>query len=370
MRRSWPSFTASAPGESTCASRSGELAPDDALARDLYEAGARASLLPDSRSHGYALTAKAMREDDVSAADRAIAIGERLDDVEHLSFGLSAHSAIAQGVGRLRRCLRSGRDGGSRSRSGSTIPTTSHCIDWGSSTAELALGHLDIATSHALRHEAIAARLTPHHEVHALGQLLTLDEAAGRWDRACTSVRSGPSGPSPGTRARLAFTARGPTCLRSGVRGARTGRRGPRGSRQKSRRWASRATRSCSTRCGARLALICGRSRPRRGAARRIGEVDACRSRDLRLRSRTRLESARCGRPSRGGVEDAERQPFPARTSSRSRCGRSASPGATRRSSHRRRSASRRWASTGMPRRRVSWALMSWAITLEASALD
>jgi hypothetical protein len=44
-------------------------------------------------------------------------------------------------------------------------------------------GRLEGAASHALRHEAIAARLTPHHKLHALGNLLLLDEAAGRWDR-------------------------------------------------------------------------------------------------------------------------------------------------------------------------------------------
>ena len=56
-------------------------------------------------------------------------------------------------------------------------------IHWGSATAKLGLGRLEDAEHHALRHEAIAARLTPHHEVHAIGNLVTLDEAAGRWDR-------------------------------------------------------------------------------------------------------------------------------------------------------------------------------------------
>jgi len=64
-----------------------------------------------------------------------------------------------------------------------TDPDHLALIHWGSATAELALGHLEEGELHALRHEAIAARLTPHHEVHAIGNLVTLDEAAGRWDR-------------------------------------------------------------------------------------------------------------------------------------------------------------------------------------------
>jgi len=56
-------------------------------------------------------------------------------------------------------------------------------IQWGSATAELGVGRLEEALAHARRHEEIAARLTPHHKVHALGNLLLFDEAAGRWDR-------------------------------------------------------------------------------------------------------------------------------------------------------------------------------------------
>src|SRR5205823_7165359 len=56
-------------------------------------------------------------------------------------------------------------------------------IHWWCSTAELALGHLAEAEAHARRHEAIGARLSPHHAMHAVGNLLTVEEAAGRWDR-------------------------------------------------------------------------------------------------------------------------------------------------------------------------------------------
>src|SRR5262249_56507180 len=56
-------------------------------------------------------------------------------------------------------------------------------IQWDGATAALGRGDFDDAEIHALRHDAIARRLTPHHEVHAIGGLLTLDEAAGCSER-------------------------------------------------------------------------------------------------------------------------------------------------------------------------------------------
>ena len=137
---------------------------------------------PDTRAHAYGLVGRAMLEDDIAAAESAIAIAERLDDVELLSFALFAHSANAQYTTdfataselSMRRLALVGRIGD---------PDHLASIHWGSATAELGLGRLDEAELHALRHEAIAARLTPHHEVHAIHNLVTLDEAAGRWDR-------------------------------------------------------------------------------------------------------------------------------------------------------------------------------------------
>jgi class 3 adenylate cyclase len=167
--------------ESTMRGAMWKVAPDDAIALG-WITQALELAPPDSRPYGYALTAKAMREDDVSAADRAVAIAERLDDVELLSFGLFVHFAIAQGAADFAAAFEWARRRLGLARR-LNDPDHLALIHWGSATAELALGHLEDAASHALRHEAIAARLTPHHEVHALGNLLTLDEAAGRWDR-------------------------------------------------------------------------------------------------------------------------------------------------------------------------------------------
>jgi len=167
--------------ESTMRGAMWKVAPDDALVSSWITESLELAR-PDSRAYAYGLAAKALMEDDVAAADLAIAIAERLDDVELLSFGLHARSAIAQFVADIagasewaeRRLALAGR---------LNDPDHLALIHWSSSSAELAAGRLEAAQSHALRHEEIAARLTPHHEVHALGNLLLLDEAAGRWDR-------------------------------------------------------------------------------------------------------------------------------------------------------------------------------------------
>jgi class 3 adenylate cyclase len=167
--------------ESTMSGAMWKVAPDNALVLG-WIAQALELAPPDSRPYGYALIAKAMHEDDVSAAERAIAIAERLDDVHLLSFALDTQFAIAQFVGELPAAAEWARR---RLELAPRLNDPDHLalIQWSSATAELAVGHLDDALSHARRHEAIAARLTPHHEVHALGNLLLFDEAVGRWDR-------------------------------------------------------------------------------------------------------------------------------------------------------------------------------------------
>ncbi|HEX5469450.1 MAG TPA: hypothetical protein VFW80_10435 [Gaiellaceae bacterium] len=167
--------------ESTMRGAMWKVAPDGALF-EAWIAQALDLAPPDGRSYGYALTAKALHEDDVSAADRAVAIAERLDDVELLSFALAAQWALAQFFGDV---TASSEWAQRRLALAPRLNDPDHLalIQWSSATAELALGHMESAESHALRHAAIAARLTRHHEVHALGNLLLLDESVGRWDR-------------------------------------------------------------------------------------------------------------------------------------------------------------------------------------------
>jgi class 3 adenylate cyclase len=142
---------------------------------------------PESRAFARALIAKAMREDDVPVAERVISIAERQGDVELLSFGLFTLFAIALVASEYasayewaqKRLALADRF---------TDPDHLALIHWESSTAELALGHLDEAAVHARRHDAIGARLSPHHAVHSVGNLITVEEAAGRW-RAVRDLR-------------------------------------------------------------------------------------------------------------------------------------------------------------------------------------
>jgi hypothetical protein len=136
---------------------------------------------PESRAFAHALIVKAMREDDVPATERAISIAERLDDVELLSFGLFTLFGIALVAPDYASANEWARK---RLALADQITDPDHLaqIHWESSTAKLAIGHLDEAAAHARRHEAIGARLSPHHAIHAVGNLLTVEEAAGRWD--------------------------------------------------------------------------------------------------------------------------------------------------------------------------------------------
>jgi tetratricopeptide (TPR) repeat protein len=136
----------------------------------------------ESRSYARVLIAKGMLEDDVAPVERAIAIAEGLRDVELLSYGLSARSGLAQYFGDFAAAAEFAQR---QLRLASQLNDPDHLamIEFCSATAELALGNVDDAERHALRHDAIARRLTPHHEVHAIGGLLIFDEAAGRWER-------------------------------------------------------------------------------------------------------------------------------------------------------------------------------------------
>lgn len=156
-------------------------APDDALALGWIEQALELAA-PGSRAYGYATLATAMRQDDVPTAERAIAVAQELDDVELLSFGRFTCFAAEQLGAEFTAAYEWDRQ---RRKLAVRITDPDHLaqIHWGSSTAELAVGCLDQAEAESLRHEAIAARLSPHHAVHAIDNLLTLDEARGRWDR-------------------------------------------------------------------------------------------------------------------------------------------------------------------------------------------
>src|SRR5436190_2193089 len=137
---------------------------------------------PESRAFAYASIARGMRESDVPATERAISIAERLDDIELLSFGLFTLFEIAQDATDYASAYEWARK---RLALADRFTDPDHLaqILWTSSTAELALGHLNEAAAHARRHDAIGARLSPHHAIHAVANLLTVEETAGCWDR-------------------------------------------------------------------------------------------------------------------------------------------------------------------------------------------
>jgi hypothetical protein len=167
--------------ESTMRGAMWKHAPEDATVSGWMTKALELSA-PDSRSFAYASIAKGMRLDDVAATEQGISIGKRLDDVELLSFGLYTLWAVAQVEMDYPAAYRWSRQ---RLALADRFTDPDHLalIQWTSSTAELALGHLPEAEAHARRHDAIAARLSPHHAIHALGNLLAIEEAAGRWER-------------------------------------------------------------------------------------------------------------------------------------------------------------------------------------------
>jgi class 3 adenylate cyclase len=136
----------------------------------------------DDQALARALVAKAWADDDVAAADRALAVAERLGDVELVSHAMSAQWALAQYVSDF---------AGARAWAQRRLALTPRLTDpdhlalihWEASVAELAAGRIEAAEAHAHRHDAIGARLSPHHAVHAIANLLAVREAAGEWEQ-------------------------------------------------------------------------------------------------------------------------------------------------------------------------------------------
>jgi hypothetical protein len=114
-------------------------------------------------------------------ADQAVALAERLGDPVLLSYAYWARSGAAfidvdfHEADRWahRRFTLLDR---------LTDPDKIAHIHYYGATAALAAGRPDEARALAQRHDVVASRLSPHHEVHALAVLLFVEEAVGRWD--------------------------------------------------------------------------------------------------------------------------------------------------------------------------------------------
>ena len=124
---------------------------------------------------------KSMWEDDAEAAEQAVALAERLDDPVLLSYAYWARSGAAFAGLDYREA-----DRWAQRRfellDRLTDPDKIAHIHFYGATAALAAGRPDEAEALVRKHDIVASRLSTHHEVHALGVLLFVEEALGHWD--------------------------------------------------------------------------------------------------------------------------------------------------------------------------------------------
>jgi tetratricopeptide (TPR) repeat protein len=136
---------------------------------------------PGSAAQAKALVTKSLWEDDADLAEQAVALAEGLDDPVLLSYaywarsgaafiGLDFHEADRWAQRRFELLDRL------------TDPDKIAHIHYYGATAALAAGRPNEAEALALEHDIVASRLSAHHEVHALGVLLFVEEALGHWD--------------------------------------------------------------------------------------------------------------------------------------------------------------------------------------------
>jgi class 3 adenylate cyclase len=153
--------------------------PDPALIESWFDRALELAA-PGGRARAQGLITKTLYTDDVETGDEAIAIAEALRDAELTSYAYWARSgtafvtheyAAAHELARRRFTLLDRL----------TDPDKIAHIHYYGATAALAAGKLDEADTLVRRHDAIASRLSPHHEVHALGVLLMIEEALGHW---------------------------------------------------------------------------------------------------------------------------------------------------------------------------------------------
>jgi class 3 adenylate cyclase/tetratricopeptide (TPR) repeat protein len=154
------------------------------LEHDLLENWlARALELADAggAARARALVTKSAWEDDAELAEQAVALAERIDDPVLLSYaywarsgaafiGLDFHEADRWAQRRFELLDRL------------TDPDKIAHIHYYGATAALAAGRPAEAETLVRKHDIVASRLSTHHEVHALGVLLFVEEALGHWE--------------------------------------------------------------------------------------------------------------------------------------------------------------------------------------------
>ena len=144
-----------------------------ARALELAEAGGAAQ--------ARALVTKSMWEDDAELAEQAVALAEELDNPVLLSYAYWARSGVAFIGFDFHEADRWAQRRFELLDRLSDPDKIAHIHYYGA-TAALAAGRPDEAEAHGRKHDIVASRLSAHHEVHALGVLLFVEEALGHWD--------------------------------------------------------------------------------------------------------------------------------------------------------------------------------------------
>jgi class 3 adenylate cyclase len=115
------------------------------------------------------------------AAEEGLALAEDLGDAQLLRFAYEAQGAVAAAAGDYRD---EARWADRQMAIGPRLldADTRAASYWAAAFAYLRAGRLADARRLASEHDEIAARLSPHHRVHALGLDTVLESVAGRWD--------------------------------------------------------------------------------------------------------------------------------------------------------------------------------------------
>jgi class 3 adenylate cyclase len=128
-----------------------------------------------------ALVAKAYWQDDLAAAQAALAIADELHVVEFRSMGLGAVQSALQETGQF---VEAGQVASERAALLPAIADPDHVADALLMTADLLcnVGRMAQARGTVVRLQEAVAGLTPHHRVHGLGMRMRLEVAVGDWE--------------------------------------------------------------------------------------------------------------------------------------------------------------------------------------------
>ena len=149
---------------------------------DGWIAEALALAPPDSIARARALVAKATWSPDSEAsAIEAVGIAEAMDDADLRSHAYGAYACVAFSAHRFDESVTWAER---RVALADRISDPDHQVDIIGGMIPGLIGRTDIeaARRYADRHDEAAARLSPHHQVHAVAMKLELEELTARWD--------------------------------------------------------------------------------------------------------------------------------------------------------------------------------------------